>query len=120
MNHASRATQLTYDDTWKLIEILGQFVDANSQGASICLSARVPSGAIVHLGYNGVAATPAQVNASQANLSKVYVGDGSSQAADEAVLALYLADSNWSQYSSKLDIWYNYNGDYKTPPTIPT
>lgn len=43
----------------------------------------------------------------------MYVGDGSSKANDEAVLALYLADTNWSAYSSKLATWWDYNGEYK-------
>lgn len=42
------------------------------------------------------------------------------KAADEAVLALYLADADWAQYASKLDIWWNYNGPYKTQPVFPT
>lgn len=43
----------------------------------------------------------------------IYVGDGTSQAADQAVLDMYLADSSWASYSSKLDLWYNYTGEYK-------
>ena len=78
------------------------------------------SGAIVHLGYNGIAGTPARCRVSDANITKVYVGSGESQAADQAVLNQYLADPDWAQYSSKLDLWYNYNGEYKNWPTIPT
>ena len=71
------------------------------------------SGGIIHLGYNGIACTPGQVAASQTAISKIYVGPGESQAGDQAILDLYLADSSWAQYSSKLDLWYNYNGIYK-------
>lgn len=39
---------------------------------------------------------------------KIYVGDGSSATNDDAILADYLADTNWSTYSSRLDTWYNY------------
>lgn len=39
---------------------------------------------------------------------KIYVGDGSSSAHDDAILADYLADSAWSSYSTRLDTWYNY------------
>lgn len=73
-----------------------------------------------HFGYNGVACTPTQAAASNSRIKKVYVGDGSSQAADQAVLDQYLAISSWANVSSKLDLWYNYNGEYKTSPTIPT
>lgn len=39
---------------------------------------------------------------------KLYVGDGSSESHDNAILADYLADSKWANYSSRLDTWYNY------------
>jgi hypothetical protein len=26
---------------------------------------------------------------------------------------MYLADADWAQYSSKLDLWYNYSGEFK-------
>ena len=41
----------------------------------------------------------------------VYVGDGSSASHDNAVLAQYTADTDWSAYTSKLDTWYNYIND---------
>lgn len=79
------------------------------------------SGAIIHLGYNGIAGTPGHVQgAGASSITKIYVGSGESQAADQAVLNQYLADPDWAQYSSKLDLWYNYNGPYKNWPTIPT
>lgn len=71
------------------------------------------SNCIFHLKYNGIAGTPEQCNANFANVKKIYVGDGSSQAADQAVLNQYLSDSSWATYSSKLDLWYNYTGEYK-------
>ena len=70
--------------------------------------------AIIHLGGNNIIVTdPIYVNTNAENVIKVYVGNGESQAADQAVLDLYLADEKWSQYASKLDTWYNYNGEYK-------
>ncbi|MBR6270160.1 MAG: hypothetical protein IKR30_06300, partial [Bacteroidales bacterium] len=66
------------------------------------------------------AGTPAQFQVQDNALSKIFVGDGSSQAADQAILSLYLADPDWAAYSSKLDLWYNYNGQYKEDPVIPT
>lgn len=83
-------------------------------------------GCIVHLGYSGVAidspATLVGSGTTVAKLSrvdKIYVGDGTSEAADQAVLDQYLAVNSWAAVSSKLDLWYNYDGEYKTPPTIP-
>ena len=71
-------------------------------------------GFIIHLGYtSGVAGTATFCCASYSRIAKIYVGDGSSAANDQAVLDMYLADSGWAQYSSKLDLWYNYSGDYK-------
>jgi hypothetical protein len=26
---------------------------------------------------------------------------------------MYLADTDWAQYTSKLDLWYNYTGEFK-------
>lgn len=69
------------------------------------------SGVILHLGYNGIAGTATLVNPS--TWAKIYVGDGSSQENDDAVLAQYLADSDWSAYSDKLATWYSYTGGYK-------
>ena len=101
-------------------EVLG---DITSTGGN--LFNKVKSGCIYHLGYNGVVtATPAYLTrGNNAGITKIYVGDGSSQAADQAVLDQYLADSDWAAYASKLDLWYNYvqsSGEYATPPTIPT
>lgn len=67
----------------------------------------------IHLGYTAVAGTPSPVKVSNSYVEKVYVGDGSSRSNDEAVLALYQADSNWTNYTSKLATWYDYNGEYK-------
>ena len=72
------------------------------------------SGGIIHLGYNGIACTPAQAGAVNAAVAYVYVGPGISAQGDAAILDQYLADSNWSQYASKLHTWYSYSGIYKT------
>lgn len=70
--------------------------------------------AIIHLGYTqGIACAPDKIPASYNRIKKIYVGDGTSQAADQAVLDMYLADTDWAQYASKLDLWYNYSGEYK-------
>ena len=77
-------------------------------------------GYVVHLGYNGIGCTIARICTASnlvpdiiSYISKIYVGPGISQAGDQAVLDQYLADSGWSQYSGKLDLWYNYTGEYK-------
>ena len=96
-------------------------------GGNLFYQANGPkSGGIIHFGYNGIACPTSNISDSSYSatilnrLSKIYVGDGSSQEADQAVLDLYLADPGWATYSDKLDLWYNYDGEYKTPPTIPT
>lgn len=95
----------------KFLEIMGQsigssnFANVNNSYAS--------TGAIIHLGYNGIACSATRANASFARVTKIYVGDGTSQAGDQAILDMYLADSSWASYSSKLDLWYNYTGEYK-------
>lgn len=102
----------------KFGELLGT---AGSSAGEFCTTACFHSGFIMHLGYtSGVACLPAFVHAESTYVTKIYVGDGSSQAGDQAVLDMYLADEAWAEYSDKLDLWYNYDGEYKTPPTIPT
>ena len=81
------------------------------------------SGFIIHFGYNGVALSAPAVISDFSRISNIYVGDGSSAAHDDAILAQYLADTDWATYSAKLDTWYNYvqgGGEYATPPTVPT
>ena len=80
------------------------------------ISRVLASDCIIHLGYNGVAGSVSYIIPSSVvydRLSKLYVGDGSSAVNDQAVLNQYLADSGWAAYSSKLDLWSNYNGEYK-------
>ena len=112
----------------KFVELLGKFTTITNNCRLFYSNNTYDissSGAIVHLGYdtvtnNELPCSIRQAGADYSRVSKIYVGDGSSQAHDQAILDMYLADSNWASYSSKLDLWYNYNGDYKTPPTIPT
>lgn len=63
---------------------------------------------------DGIACSATVAGVSNSRVAKVYVGDGSSQANDQAVLNMYLADTDWAQYASKLDLWYNYTGEFKT------
>ena len=70
--------------------------------------------AILHFGYSGggIAVNFDRLASNLTNFntyySAIYVGDGSSQAHDEAVLADYLNDAGWSQVSSKLHTWWSY------------
>ena len=92
----------------KFLELWGTF-----NKALVYDTADPSTDTIVHFKYNGIAGTAANAKASFSEMTKFYVGDGSSQAADQAVLDLYLADTDWAAYSSKLDLWYNYSGPYK-------
>lgn len=76
----------------------------------------IANGAIIHLGYDTVTnnALPCAPNIAAANstrVAKIYVGNGSSASHDNAILAKYTADADWSAYASKLDTWYNYIND---------
>ena len=103
----------------KFIEVLGTVSTVNTSGTDICFhvdnNARLSS-CLLHLGYDGVACSPVMAGANYSNLVKIYVGDGSSQEHDQAILDQYLADSAWAAYASKLDLWYNYDGEYKESP----
>ena len=95
----------------KFGELLGF---AGNSAGQFCTEACLSPDFIMHLGYTSrVACLPYFVNADSIYVTKIYVGDGSSLESDQAVLDLYLADSGWSEYSDKLDLWYNYDGEYK-------
>ena len=102
------------------LEIMGTY-DSNIR---LFRTTNINSNLILHLGYNGVAGlandvfygTNSAYNMSASNAArfqKIYVGDGTSEAGDQAVLDQYLADTNWAKAADKLDLWYNYIGDYK-------
>ena len=96
----------------KFFECNGQITNAHANGMFLSPT----NNAIVHLGYNGICCTPSQLATATVisnKVTKIYVGDGSSQAGDQAVLNQYLADTDWATYSDKLDLWYNYSGEYK-------
>lgn len=99
---------LVYIKTTEFVEIMGAFTRKVFYNVN-----KAYNGFIIHLGSNTIAGTAAKADVSNARCSKVYVGDGTSRANDEAVLALYLADTNWSAQSAKLGTWYDYNGEYK-------
>lgn len=95
-----------------LLEVSGTIARTNSSGTNVLLVANwwnsATYGFMLHLSYEGVACIPSIIPADRANVAKIYVGDGSSAAHDDAILAQYQADSNWSGNTSKLDTWYNY------------
>lgn len=108
------SAQAIYNQNVVFFEVLGDITAAGGYLTNI-----VKSGCIYHLGYNGVVtAAPTYllhnggVNVA-GRITKIYVGDGTSQVADQAVLDQYLADSDWAAYASKLDLWSNYTGQYK-------
>ena len=96
------------------IEVMGTITGAlnpNYNGSST-----IGANWILHLGYDDVAGTPADATVNGGNgrrLYKIYVGDGSSEEHDQEVLNKYLANESWSAYASKLDLWYNYHGEYR-------
>lgn len=93
----------------RFLEIMGTYA-----GSVLVAGVWSTSSDYIHLGNTVVAGTPTPIRVNSVTyIEKVYVGDGSSRSNDEAVLALYQADSNWSSYTSKLATWYDYNGEYK-------
>lgn len=93
---------------------IGGTIDTNTRLFYGNYQSDLTNGCIVHLGKSdGIAGTVASCCASYSRISKIYVGPGESQAGDQAILNLYLADTSWAQYASKLDLWYNYSGVYK-------
>lgn len=131
---SGNGTQFTPSSTFDFVLRVGGDFNGNSSGAEInnhnlvflevggqitstggYLWNRVKNGCILHFGYDGIVGSSNYIfsSTSAQYISKIYVGDGSSSAHDNAILAQYQQDSDWSAYSSKLDTWYNYNGEYK-------
>lgn len=102
----------------EFIEVMGNVGTANfvynNTNSNTNISRR-SSGDYWHFGSSSVIPA-ARLNGIAAHWNKtnmVWVGDGSSRANDEAVLALYLEATGWSSYPDKLATWYDYNGTYK-------
>lgn len=91
-----------------------KFVSVGGTWGTSATIANSVSGYIIHLGYdaytnNAVPCAPTAINSNlNSKASKIYVGKGESASEDNNILSVYLADSNWSALSSKLDTWYNY------------
>lgn len=100
-----------YGTTVEFTELLG-IQDPNMTNRTVLKGTQTTLCNIVHLGYNGIAGDTGFLPASR--MGTIYVGDGSSDANDQAVLDAYLADADWSQYSSKLAKWFDYHGQYRT------
>lgn len=106
--NANKSNQEIYNQDLVFFECGGQITSLDNAGT---LYSKIKEGCIFHLGYNGVAGLAAYIVRDASNfdkMSKIYVGDGSSAAHDNAILQQYLADTDWAQYSAKLDTWYNY------------
>ena len=97
------------------VEIMGSATitiigNTNSNTAHRCMG----SNATIHFGSSSViAATVIGNSYALGRIGKVCVGSGTSRSSDETLLASYQADSSWSNYTSKLATWYDYNGEYK-------
>ncbi len=100
---------------YSFLEIMGTITSGyNILGSDNYVS--LADGFILHLGYdtvtnNALPCTPEIAGASFTRLAKIYVGKGQSAAEDNAILAKYTADADWSAYTAKLDAWYNYIND---------
>lgn len=92
-----------------------QFYDIGDVFTGGTIVSGAHSNTIVHLAYDGMACGYTSIAAANRwyKVSKVYVGSGSSRQNDENILALYLSNSDWATYSSKLATWYDYNGIHK-------
>lgn len=119
---STNTSHLAFVEIMGTISLSGSGYVLYSSGNEAC-----DSGCILHLGYNGVACT-ANIGRIWGHLNtlnrigKIYVGDGSSQANDQAVLNAYLASSEWQSVANssvalgKLDLWWNYINDPNANP----
>ena len=75
----------------EFIEVMGTITLASGK-IVFQNNALASAGAVLHLGYNGIACSPTTACADYSRITKIYVGDGSSTSADQAILDQYLAD----------------------------
>ena len=97
----------------KFFEIMGTVAENFGSIALGDNAAMSSSGCIYHFGNTEIACPPSKASVTATRLTKIYVGPGESQEGDQEVLDKYLADQDWAQYASLLDLWYNYEGEYK-------
>lgn len=95
------------------VEFMGTITSSNGYTVIYNSSVWCINGLKIHLGYdtvtnNALPCTPGLVSAGGDRVANIYVGKGQSASEDNAILAKYLENSDWAQYSSKLDTWYNY------------
>jgi hypothetical protein len=72
-----------------------------------------------HFIKSTVPVTKASTNATRFNnflnsLKTIYIGTGESQSTDQNILNTYLQDEDWALRQSKMELWYDYNGMYRT------
>lgn len=123
-NTTSNGNQLMYrtdnntamSPKFKFLEVMGTLTSANNHG--LFASYSIANDFILHLGYdaatnNALACPVGLFSGVMSMISKIYFGPGRSLSGDQSILNKYNADTGWSAYSSKFDLWYNYNGEYK-------
>ena len=103
LNNASTGTYFKDNTQRNFLEVMTDIQDAGTD---------IGKFRVVHLGMNNLVSKSVS-SIGMGNIGIIYVGDGSSKQGDVDVLDLYLADTNWSAYSTKLSIWWDYNGEYK-------
>lgn len=101
------------DGRLKFFELMGTVAENFGSIAEGDNSAMSPSGCIYHFGNTEIACPASKANVTATRLTKIYVGPGESQEGDQEVLDKYLADQDWAPYASLLDLWHNYEGEYK-------
>jgi hypothetical protein len=103
LNNASTSSYFKDNTQRNFLEVMTDIQDAGTN---------IGKFSVVHLGRNTLVSKSVS-SIGMGNIGIIYVGDGSSKQGDADVLDLYLADTNWGSYSSKLATWYDYNGEYK-------
>lgn len=107
--HGAYASTRSLSGARPFFEVMGVFTKNGSSSNNYLTNSTI---SVAHFGADTLPTlTPAQL--CMENITKLYVGDGSSRANDEAVLSLYTAASSWASYLSKLATWWDYNGTYK-------
>lgn len=98
----------SFGDTPPFVEIMGDVPNSGQRNGMF-----KNTGTVLHLGYEGkVSAPPNRSGVDKSTTT--YVGTGISKSADEGIVDLYLANSQYATYSSKIKTWWDYNGQYRS------
>ena len=112
-DNAVRIVSETGNAVFSFFEVFGTITVDSDRNILSQVDNCCTRGLIVHLGYdaytnNSLPCAPNVVAAWGERVRRIFVGKGESESEDNNIKSVYLANSDWSQYSYKIGTWYEY------------